>query len=405
MTCRFVDTKGSFDCGVQDRRAFGQDDIRVSVSPKREASSLLIAALILAGAVGCRQEAAVDKTPPPVRTALVQVIDAGTANTYSANIQPYQQVDMAFKSNGYLASIRQVKDADGHVRNIDIGDFVTQGTVLATVQQDDFQDKLAQAKASLDRSQAENERAKLSYERVTKLFAVGAATKPDLDDATAQLASTAAAVANAKAQVSEAQLALGYCELRAPFSGWVLKRNVDVGTLVGPATNGFTLADTRTVKAVFGVPDTAMGNVKLGSAQSVTTEALPGSFVGHITSVSAAADPKSRVYSIEVRIDNTRNELKAGMIASIVLGGGKPNAKVMVIPLTAVMRSTDKKEGFAVFVAEGGGDTPKVHTQNVTLGDTYGNNISVLSGLAAGERVVTTGTNMIRAGETVRVIE
>ena len=104
-----------------------------------------------------------------------------------------------------------------------------------------------------------------------------------------------------------------------PFS-WVLKRNVDVGTLVGPATNGFTLADTRTVKAVFGVPDTAMANVKLGSPQTVTTEALPGTFSGHITSISAAADPKSRVYSVEVRIDNPQQSLKAGMIASITLG-------------------------------------------------------------------------------------
>ncbi len=238
----------------------------------------------------------------------------------------------------------------------------------------------------------------------TKLFDVGAATKPDFDDATAQLASTTAAVANSKAQVSEAQLALGYCELRAPFSGWVLKRSVDVGTLVGPATNGFTLADTRTVKAVFGVPDTAMGNVKLGSPQSVTTEALPGSFAGHITSVSAAADPKSRVYSVEVRIDNPRNEIKAGMIASTTLGEGRQNAKVMVVPLTAVIRSPDHKEGFAVYLTDDSGDTPKVRTQDVTLGDTYGNNISVLSGLNPGQRVVTTGTNMIRAGETVRVI-
>ena len=72
-------------------------------------------------------------------------------------------------------------------------------------------------------------------------------------------------MANAKAQVAEAQIALGYCELRAPFDSWVIKRSVDVGTLVGPATNGFTLADTRSVKAVFGVPDTAMEHVKLGS--------------------------------------------------------------------------------------------------------------------------------------------
>ena len=367
-------------------------------------ASLLGAASLLSVVAGCRQEAAVDKSPTPVRTALVQVIDAGTANTYSANIQPYQQVDLAFKSNGYLASIRQVKDADGRVRNIDIGDFVTQGTVLATVQQDDFKDKLAQAKASLDRSQAENERAKLPYGRVTKLFAVGAATKPDLDDATAQLASTTAAVANSKAQVSEAQLALGYCELKAPFSGFVLKRSVDVGTLVGPATNGFTLADTRSVKAVFGVPDTAMGNVKLGSPQSVTTEALPETFSGHITSISAAADPKSRVYSVEVRIDNPKDELKAGMIASIMLGGGRPNAKVMVVPLTAVIRSPEHKEGFAVFVTDSAGEASKVRAQDVTLGDTYGNNIAVLSGLASGERVVTSGTTMIRPGETVKVM-
>jgi RND family efflux transporter MFP subunit len=204
--------------------------------------------------------------------------------------------------------------------------------------------------------------------------------------------------------VAEAQVALGYCELRAPFDSWVLKRSVDVGTLVGPATNGFTLADTRTVKAVFGVPDTAMEHVTLGSPQTVTTEALQGSFSGHITSISAAADPKSRVYSVEVRVDNPQNRLKAGMIASISIGGGRPNEKVMVVPLTAVIRSPDQKEGFAVFVTDGPGDTPKVHTQNVTLGDTFGNNIAVLNGLSVKDRVVTSGTNMIRAGEEVRVI-
>jgi multidrug efflux system membrane fusion protein len=371
-----------------------------------EKAPLLIGALaLLATLLGCRTDAAIEHQPTPVRTAEAQLIDAGTSNTYSANIQPYQQVDLSFKSNGYLASIKQVKDADGRIRNVDIGDYVTQGTVLATVQQDDYNDKLAQAKASLERSQAEYERAKLQYDRITKLYAAGAATKPDLDDVTAQLASTTAAVANSKAQVSEAQIALAYCELKAPFSGWILKRNVDVGSLVGPATNGFTLADTHSVKAVFGIPDTAMGNVRLGNTQAVTTEALPGTFNGHITTISASADPKSRVYSVEVRLDNPRNELKAGMIATIVQGGGKANAKVLVVPLTAVVRSPDRREGFAVFLAEGPGDSPKVRTQDVTLGNTYGNNIAVLTGLNAGERVVTSGANMIRPGETVRVIQ
>jgi RND family efflux transporter MFP subunit len=364
----------------------------------------LVAVLAAVMLAGCSKETSNQPILVPVRTAEVQTIDTGVGNTYSANIQPYQQVDLAFKSNGYLASIRQVRDTDGHIRNVDQGDYVTKGTVLATVQQDDYQQKLDQAKAQLDRAQAEHERAKLSFGRIAALYKVGAATKPDYDDTNAQFQSTQAAVDSAKASVVEAQIALGYCELRAPFDSWVLKRNVDVGTLVSAATNGFTLADTRSVKAVFGVPDTAIGRVKLGSPQSVTTEAIPGSFSGHVTSISAAADPKSRVYSVEVRIDNPQNQLKAGMIASISIGTGQPIARVNVVPLTAVVRSPSNPNGFAVYLADGADDTVKVHTQDVTLGDTYGNNIAVLHGLNPNDHVVTSGTNMIKNGDEVRVI-
>ena len=352
----------------------------------------------------CRKEASLQPILTPVRTAEVQTIDTGLGNTYSANIQPYQQVELAFKSNGYLASIRQVRDADGHIRNIDQGDYVTKGTVLATVQPDDYQQKLDQAKAQLAKAQADHERAKLSFERISALYRVGAATKPDYDDTNAQFQSTQAAVDNANASIAEAQIALGYCQLKAPFDSWVLKRNVDVGMLVGPATNGFTLADTRSVKAVFGVPDTYIDKVKLGSPQTITTEALPGSFSGHVTSISAAADPKSRVYSVEVRIDNPKNLLKAGMIASINIGAGQSIGRVNVVPLTAVVRSPDNPNGFAVYLTDGTGDTVTVHTHDVTLGDTYGNNIAVLTGLTPQERVVTSGTNMIKSGQQVRVI-
>jgi RND family efflux transporter MFP subunit len=373
----------------------------VKLGPIFVLALIAMAAIMLAG---CSKATSEPAPLVPVRTAAVQTIDTGVGNTYSANIQPYQQVELAFKSSGYLASIRQVRDADGHVRNVDQGDYVTKGTVLATVQQDDFQQKLAQAKAQLDKAQADNERAKLSFGRMSALYAAGAATKPDYDDTNAQDKSTAAAVDAAKAQVTEAQIALDYCQLKAPFDSWVLKRNVDVGMLVSAATSGFTLADTRSVKAVFGVPDTAIARVKLGSRQSVTTEALPGSFSGHVTSISAAADPKSRVYSVEVRIDNPQNQLKAGMIASISIRTGKPIEKVTVVPLTAVVRSPANSNGFAVFVTDGAGDTVKVHTQDVTLGDTYGNMIAVMQGVDLKDRVVTSGTNMIKNGDQVRVI-
>jgi RND family efflux transporter MFP subunit len=367
------------------------------------AALLAIIAAVAGLEAGCAK-ANSDTPIVPVRSAQVSSIDTGSTNIYSANIQPYQQVDLAFQSNGYIVSIKQVRDANGHIRNIDQGDPVAQGTVLAVVQKDQYQQKLDQAKASLAKAQAEHERAKLSLDRITVLYKAGAATQPDFDDSRAQEQSTQAAVDNANAQIAEAQLALSYCDLRAPFDSWVLKRNVDLGTLVGPATNGFSLGDTRTVKAVFGVPDTAIGRIKLGSPQTVTTEALPSPFSGHVTAISAAADPKSRVYSVEVRIDNPKNLLKSGMIASIKIGTPSPAGGVMVVPISAVVRSPANLNGFAVFVTEGTGDMVKVQTRDITLGNTYGNMIAVESGLQLGERVITSGTNMIKNGDQVRII-
>ena len=204
---------------------------------------------------------------------------------------------------------------------------------------------------------------------------------------------------SAKASIAEAQIALAYCELRAPFDGWIVKRNVDDGQLVGPATNGFTISDVRSVKAVFGVPDTAMEHIRLGSPETITTDAVAGNFNGHVTSISPSADPKSRVYSVEVTVPNGDNRLKAGMIASITIRSrAAERQRVDVVSLTAVVRSseqsrmaspclcpTDWRHGAG---AHAGGE----------LGATYGNNIAV-ERAEPQDRVVTSGTTMIRNGD------
>src|ERR1700757_1554327 len=218
---------------------------------------LMVAVLFTA----CNDAKSAPTAPLPVRTAQVQTIQLGNAMKYSASIIPYSQVDLAFKSNGYVERILQVHGADGRMRNVDDGDWVKAGTVLALVHQQDYLDKLEQAKGQFARAQAEYEKAKLSFDRTSTLYSTQSATKPDYDSAKAQLDSTTASVNSAKAQISEAQVALDYCSLRAPFDGWIVKRTVDVGSLVGPATNGFTIADTRSVKAIFGVPDTSISRV------------------------------------------------------------------------------------------------------------------------------------------------
>jgi hypothetical protein len=92
------------------------------------------------------------------------------------------------------------------------------------------------------------------------------------------------------------------------------------------------------------------------------------------------------------------------MIASITIGTPSPPGGVAVVPISAVVRSPTDPNGFAVLVTEGSGDMVKVHAQDVTLGNTYGNLIAVRSGVTVGERVVTSGTNTIKNGDQVRII-
>lgn len=371
---------------------------------RRAVCATVVLGGILLGLTGCHDAASEAKPLTSVRVATVQAIRAGDQNRYSANIIPYSQVDLAFKSGGYVTSIRQVKGADGRTSNIDAGSWVTKGAVLAVVDQQDYRNKLEQANAQLARAQAEYDTAKLSFDRTQALYASKSATKPDYDSSNAQLQSAGAAVSSAKAQIDDARIALGYCELRAPFDGWIVQRSVDVGSLVGPATKGFSIADTNSVKAVFGVPDISMHQVKQGQHITITTEALPQEFIGRVTSISPAADPKSRVYSVEVTIQNPHNQLKSGMIASLSLGGGPLPAPVTAVPLTAVVLDSRTGAGFAVMLAQGNGDTPTVRLHSVELGDALGNMIAITKGLAAGDKVVTTGVSLVKDGDVVRVI-
>src|ERR1700733_884447 len=367
-------------------------------------SIAMLAAALMAGLTACKQQNAAETLPLPVHTALVQPVAMGNGAKYSASIVPYAQVTLAFQSSGYVDSIRQVKSPSGGMRNIDQGDWVQKGTVLAVVRQQDYLDRVQQAKAQLARAQADTDKAKLSFDRVSALYASKSATKPDYDSAQTQLASTTASVSGAQAQLSEANVALAYCSLRAPFNGWIVSRNVDLGTLVGPATNGFTLADTQSVKAVFGVPDVSMNRVRLGQHLSIVTDALPQPFAGRVSAISPAADPKSRVFSVEVTIPNPHDRLKSGMIASLALEGSQLPQSVLAVPLSAVIRNPELVNGFAVMIAEGGGDTETARLRAIELGDIYGNMIAAKGGLNAGESVITTGAGLIRNGDKVRII-
>ena len=381
---------------------------------------------------GCSREETIQNPPTPVGVASVQMYQSGGEIRYSANIVPYAQVDVAFKSGGYVETIRQVKGADGRTRDLQPGDRVSKSMVLAQVRQEDYvikadqaRTQLSQAKWSLESARSQLTKAEaalnhsqLDFTRAKNLFDTQSLTKSDFDTATTRLASDQANVSAAKSQadalqaqvgtaeqaLKSAELSLSDATLKSPMDGVVLARNIEIGTLATPGATAFVLADVRSVKAVFGVPDTMMERVKLGTRQTIAAEAVPGELEGVITAISPSADPKSRTFSVEVTIPNPRGQLNPGMIATLTLAAAQPTAPVPVIPLSAVIRSTQNPDGYAVFVVEDQAGKSLARIRNVELGEAYGNMIGVKAGLNLSERVITTGATLVKDGWQVQVI-
>ena len=355
------------------------------------------AALVLGA---CRGGESYEKPATPVQVADLARQTGGQALRYSGSVEPGQRVDLAFRVGGYVTSLASI---DGRV--IQDGDAVQAGAVLASVRVEDYDAKVSQARAALAEGEAARVAAASALTRAEELFKARAATRPDLEQARAQVASIDAKIDGAKALIREAELARGDSTLKAPITGQVLKRLVEVGGLVGPGTPGFVLADNSTVKVVIGVADTILSRFKPGTALGVVTEALPDRrFTGRVTKLSPTADPRSRLFEVELTLPNADGALKPGMVATVDVGGAAAAAPVaqLTLPLAAIVRAPGGGgDAYAVFVVEqaNGGAVAKVRP--VTLGALVGNAVAVTKGLTGSEQVVVRGAALLTDGERV----
>jgi len=224
------------------------------------------------------------------------------------------------------------------------------------------------------------------------------------EEARAAVKAAEAAVETAQAALCEAMLSFADPSVRAPFDGWISARNVDRGAMVGNATTAFSMVDIHLVKAVFAVPDTSLRMVRPGQKQTVMLDTLEHALQGVVTSISPQADPRTRVFPVEVTLANPRSEVKPGMIGSLILGGAREPESRLIVPLGAVVRAPSAAKGFAAFrVVERDGKS-YAEAQVIQMGQTIGNSIEVTSGLSAGERIITLGGSLVRDGQEVRVL-
>ena len=345
----------------------------------------------------------------PVKVERVVSARGKGPNRYSGSLEPRAKVELAFRVGGYVEALAQIGTPSGP-RPIDKGDFVEKGTVLARVRAADYSHKLKTSEAELGQARAQAVLAKQDLARAKKLYAGGAITRADLDAQVAQANATEAQVAGALAQSKEAGLALSDTVLRAPMDGVVMFRAVEVGTLVAAGQLALTVADTRTMKAVFGAPQMLVEQLSVGSPVQVFVGAeseakAPEKLLrAQVTRIAPAADTNGRVFSVEAELPNPAGTLRAGSVVSVRVSRTTKDHDALMVPLRSVIRSPGRAERYSVFVLPGASDRGSVDLRDVTLGEVLGNNVSVTSGLSDSERVVTVGATLLRDGASAIVI-
>jgi len=394
--------------------------------------------VVLAGAlcvIACSRSRPTDDPAraKAIRVGTVSLVREAEAAKYSAILTPNAQVDLAFRVSGYIVQLYQTKGADGRVRPLEPGAPVVRGTVLARIRPSDYQavvDKsrgaqeeghagVRTAEAQLVQAQASLAQAELDFTRVSALWEQESITKPAYDSTKAKLDIAKAAVdagkagivaatkrrETAEAQMREAQIALGDTELRAPFDAVVLERRAELGTLATAGSPAFTLADLATLKARFNVPDFALAGFRPGQSLDLSIDAVPGASIhGRVLSLAPAADPKARSFEIEVAIPNPGLKLRSGMIATVHAPGGAPGPARLQVPASALVHDPTGQR-YLVYTIEQNGGQSVAKAIPVEPGPLAGNEVVVLSGLTAGQRIVVMGANLLQPGDPVKEVE
>jgi membrane fusion protein (multidrug efflux system) len=263
------------------------------------------------------------------------------------------------------------------------GEKVEEGEILLTLD-DDIE------KANLDEAEAKLKQTQLALERAESLRRNNTVSQAQLDQLTAENIAALAARDRAARRLADRTV-------RAPFSGVAGLRRVDVGARIDDDTVITTLDDLSTVEVEFQLPELLYDNVRRGLEITATSAAFPGRiFPGRIANVDSRIDETARAFRVRAVMPNPDLVLPAGMFMTISVVLDSRDA--MMIPEAAVIFEGSKS--FVYLVKD-----DKAFRRDVQLGQRRSNLAEVITGLEAGDMVVQRGTQSLRDGAGVKIIE
>jgi RND family efflux transporter MFP subunit len=321
-----------------------------------------------------------------VGVAIVTREDLSKQVTIAAEFRPYLEVALPAKVTGYVGKM-----------NVDFGDTVKSGQLLATIEVPELQAELDNAQAAEQKAQADYTNANLIYFRLQSVNHdhPNLVAQQDLDTAQANELATAATIAAAKANVEKYQTMVGYTQITAPFDGVITHRYADPGTLIEAQGKPLVrVSDNYRLRLDFPVTVDYAKDVKLGDPVAVRVDSLNGkALTGKIARFTHEVDDSTRTMITEIEVPNPDLELIPGMYASVVLNVEK-HLQALAVPIEAV--SSGKSP--LVYVVN---HDHLIEERPVQLGLETPDKYEVLSGLQEGDQVVIGNRSGFQAGQKV----
>ncbi len=304
---------------------------------------------------------------PNVEVAQAQARAVPQESLYSSTVEAFAVNNIMPQTGGRIRKI-----------NVEVGDYVQAGQVLAEM------DRLQMEQLELQIKNDEDE-----YQRLKTLYEQGGVAKSDFE----------AAELGYKVRRSNYENVKENTILRSPVTGFVSARNFDQGDMFGMSAPIFTVQQVVPVKLLVGISESEYSKVKKGDVVTITADAIPGrTFTGKVERIYPTIDASTRTFKVEVKVPNADKALRPGMYARVKVNFGNRNS--VIVPDRAIVKQEGTGTRFIYVLREDG----TVSYVPVTVGRHIGKEYEVVDGLAAGETVVVKGQASLKDGVKVNVL-
>ena len=349
---------------------------------------ILSAVLSFTSCGNSSEEKIVDQTPAVSVTVSSVAAENNTPFlTASGKIEAVNSATLSTRMMGFVDKI-----------HVNVGQKVTKGQLLVSINNSDLSAKQAQTSAGITEAQAAFNNAEKDYQRFQNLFAENSASQKELDDQRARYEMAKARLEGSKQMRNEVQSQFAYVDLRAPFNGVITNKFIDEGDMANPGMPLIALEGPGNFEVTASVPESEISKIKSGEKVEVMVKSLGSALSGTVTEVSSSASNTGGQYLVKVVLEKTDASILSGMYATVQFPvEKKADVSMILVPKEALVT---RGELIGIYTVS---QSNTAILRWLRVGRTFGEQVEILSGLAADEQYIVSAEGKIYNGAKLTI--